>query len=101
VVTVLPNGPMAIGRNLVQWFVYCAAVSALAAYVTGHFLPPGADYRQVFRAIAAISFIGYSAALWQSSIWYRRSWATTFKLNGDGLIFAPGPAGTFGSPRPR
>ena len=29
--TVLPSGPPAIGKNLVQWFVYCIVVSVFAA----------------------------------------------------------------------
>jgi hypothetical protein len=101
VVTVLPNGPMPMGRNLLQWFIYSAVVGALAAYVTGRALPPGAEYRQVFRSMAATTFIAYSAALWPSSIWYRRSWATTIKLTVDGLIYALFTAGTFGWLWPR
>src|ERR1700730_2546257 len=34
VLTVMPNGMMSMSRNLVLWFVYCAAVGFFAAYVT-------------------------------------------------------------------
>ncbi len=44
----------------------------------------------------AIAFTGFSLALMQNSIWYKRSWATTFKFMFDGLIYALFTAGIFG-----
>ena len=35
-------------------------------------------------------------ALWQISIWYHRSWATTIRSTIDGLIYAALTAGFFG-----
>ena len=49
----------------------------------------------------ATAFIAYSAALWQMSIWYRRSWGTTLRYTVDGLIYALLIAGTFGWLWPR
>ena len=96
IVTVLPNGPMSMGRNLTLWFLYCAANGLFAAYITGRALSPGAEYLEVFRFAGATAFIGYAVALWQMSIWYRRSWLTTFKATVDGLIYACLTAGVFG-----
>jgi uncharacterized membrane protein (DUF4010 family) len=96
VFTVMPNETMSMGRNLVLWFVYCIVVSGLAAYIAGHALPPGMPYRRVFRFAGATAFIGYTAALWQMSIWYRRAWLTTIKATVDGLIYALLTAGVFG-----
>lgn len=101
VLTVLPSGPTAMGRNLVLWFLYSIVVGIFAAYVTGRALPVGANYLQVFRFAGATAFIGYSAALWQMSIWYRRAWSTTIKATVDGLIYALLTAGTFGWLWPR
>jgi hypothetical protein len=64
-------------------------------------LPAGAHYLQVFRFIGASAFMGYSLALWQMFIWYRRSWITTVKSTIDGLIYALLTAGTFGWLWPR
>jgi hypothetical protein len=94
--TVMPSGPMSMGRNLSMWFVYCVAVSIFAAYIAGRALAPGAAYLNVFRFAGATAFIGYSVALWQMSIWYRRAWITTFKATVDGLIYALLTAGAFG-----
>jgi hypothetical protein len=96
VLTVLPNQMMPMGTNMVLWFVYLVVVSFFAAYVAGRALPPGTQYLQVFRFIGATAFIGYSVALWQLSIWFRRSWTTTLKATIDGLIYSLLTAGTFG-----
>lgn len=88
ILTVLPNGPMSMGRNLSLWFLYCAVVSVFVADIAGTALLPGADYLEVFRFAGPTAFIGYAVALWQMSIWYRRSWVTTFKATVDGLIYA-------------
>ena len=94
--TVMPTGSTGMGKQLVQWFVYCIVVNLFAGYVAGRALPPGTDYLQVFRFVGATAFLGYAGALWQQSIWYRRSWGTTMRSTIDGLIFAGLVAGTFG-----
>ena len=96
VITVLPNGQWSMGRNLVLWFIYCLVVGFFAAYVASRALAPGASYPHVFQFVGATAFIGYSLALWQMSIWYRRDWSTTIKATVDGLIYAMLTAGTFG-----
>ena len=96
VLTVMPNGPFAMGQNLVLWFLYSAVVGILAAYVAGTALPAGAPYLRVFQFVGVTAFIGYSVALWQMSIWYRRAWRLTFKATVDGFIYALLTAGTFG-----
>ena len=101
IVTVLPNGPWSMGRNLGLWFVYCLVVCLFAAYVAGRALPPGAPYLAVFRFIGVAAFLGFAVALWQMSIWYRRAWSMTTKATVDGLIYALLAAGTFGWLWPR
>ncbi len=99
--TVMPNGMMSMGRNLVLWFLYSGVVSIFAAYIAGRALPVGTAYLHVFRFAGTTAFIGYSLALWQLSIWYRRAWITTIKSTVDGLIYALVTAGTFGWLWPR
>jgi hypothetical protein len=50
----------------------------------------------VFRFAGATAFIGYAAALWQNTIWYKRALSTTLKSTFDGLVYALVTAGTFG-----
>jgi hypothetical protein len=94
--TVMPNVPMAMGCNRGSWFVFSVVVGLFAGYVAGLALPPGADYRLVFRFVSVTAFLGYSLALWEMAIWYRRSWATTLKSTVDGLVYALLTAGIFG-----
>jgi hypothetical protein len=101
ILTVMPNGPMVIGKNLANWFLYAVVVGVFAAYVAGRALPVGAHYRRVFQMVGATAFIGYTVALWQMSIWYRRAWSSTLKATVDGLIYAALTAGTFGWLWPR
>jgi hypothetical protein len=94
--TVFPSGGMGMGTQLVQWFFYCVLMSVFAGYVAGRAVGPGTPYLTVFRFAGTTAFAAYVLAMWQQSIWYRRSWATTMKYTIDGLIFAGLTGGTFG-----
>src|SRR2546429_229443 len=93
--TVWPGGSMSMSKQLVQWFLYAVVVGCFAAYVAGRALPASAPALQVFRFAGVTAFVGYSLALWQMSIWYRRAWTTTIKTTVDGLIYALLTAGAF------
>jgi hypothetical protein len=99
--TVMPNGVMAMGASLLQWFIYSLAVSVLTAYITGHALDRGAPYLRVFQVAGATAFVSYAAALWPLSIWFRRGWILTFKGTLDGLLYGLFTAGVFGWLWPR
>ncbi len=101
ILTMLPNGPFSMGRNLALWFVYLLAVGLFAACVAGLALPAGAEYMPVFRFVGVTAFLGYAAALWQMWIWYHRSLGITIKATIDGLVYALLTAGTFGWLWPR
>ena len=94
--TVIPNGIPSMGKSLGQWFAYCIVVGIFAAYIAGHALEPGAEYRPVFRYVGTVAFLGYSLALVQVSIWYHRNWGMTLRTMFDGLVYALLTAGTFG-----
>lgn len=94
--TVIPPGPVAMGKNLAQWFAFSVLVGIFTAYITGRALGPGADYMDVFRMAGTTAFVGYSLALLHDSIWYGRKWSTTLKFVVDGLIFGLLTAGVFG-----
>ena len=97
----VPSGRPTMGAQLAWWFVYCLVVGVFAAYIAGRALGPGAHYLAVFRFAGATAFIGYSLALWQNTIWYKRNWVTTLKSNVDGLLYGLLTAGTFGWLWPR
>ncbi len=86
-----------MGANLVQWFGYSIVVGVFAGYVaTRAGLTHEAEYLAVFRMTGTVAFCCYTVALWQASIWFKRSWMTTLKSTADGLIYALLTAGAFG-----
>jgi hypothetical protein len=101
IVTVRPNGMPGMGKYLVQWFIFCAVIGLFAGYVASRALPSGAPYLRVFQLVGASAFMAYAAAIWPMSIWYSRSWNTTFKSTVDGLAYALITAGAFGWLWPR
>jgi hypothetical protein len=96
VMSVWQSGPPAMGKSLIQWFVYSVVVGIFAAYVAGRALGPGAGYLSVFRFAGVTAFACYSIAHWQDFIWLNRSWGRTFKGTLDGLVYGLLTAGTFG-----
>ena len=88
ILTVLPNGPWTMSRNLSLWFLYVLLVNLCAAFVASHAIGTFALASRVTGFVGIIAFMGYSAALWQMSIWYRRAWSTTIKATVDGAIYA-------------
>ena len=98
--TVLPGGG-GMGLSLALWFVYAVVVGIFAAYITGRAVGPGTEYLHVFRFAGCTAFLGYSLALVQHSIWYKRNWGTTLKSMFDGLVYGLLTAGVFGWLWPR
>ncbi|WP_420633856.1 hypothetical protein [Candidatus Palauibacter sp.] len=95
--TLLPSGdPFNMGRQLVQWFIYCIVVSLFAGYVTGLALGPGTAYMEVFRMSSTVAFGGYGLAHMQRSIWYSQAWGTTARNMLDGAVYGLLTGGAFG-----
>jgi hypothetical protein len=94
--TVLPSGPQAMGKNLAQWFLCSVVISILASYLSGRTLAAGTAFLEVFRIVSIAAFLGYGAAHAQESIWNGRSWVVTFKHLFDSVIYAALTAGAFG-----
>lgn len=99
--TVIPSGPPSLGMSLFLWFLYSVLVSFFAAYITGRALAAGSHYLAVFRFVGASAFMGYSLALLQNSIWYKRNWGATLLSVFDGFVYGLLTAGTFGWLWPR
>lgn len=95
--TVMPPWSGSMVSNLSQWFVYSLVVSVFAGYIAGAALPPGtATFGAICRFAGTTAFLGYTLALWQMSIWYRRAWSMTLKSTFDGVIYAAVTCAVFG-----
>jgi len=101
IMTVLGSNAYAMGRRLVQWFLFTVVVAIFAAYVASRTLAPGTAYITVFRIAGTVAFAGYALGLWPNSIWYSRKWSTTLMSTFDGLIYALLTAGFLGWLWPR
>ena len=95
-VTMMKNGPPAMGTNLAMWFAYCVGVGVFTGFVAGGVLETGTDYPSVFHVVGLVSFACYAGALVQNSIWYSLAWSVSVKNLVDGLVYALLTAGTFG-----
>ena len=85
-----------MGKNLVQWFLYCVLISLFAGYIGSFRLQPGTHYMEVFRLTGTVAILGYAVGNIPNSIWKGISWVTTLKFIFDGVIYGLLTAGTFG-----
>jgi hypothetical protein len=94
--TIIPSGPPAMGKSLIQWFVFCIVMGICVAYVATFTLTRGQDYMDVFRLTGTVAFLGYAGCVCTGSIWKGDKWSTSFKFVFDGLVYALATAGAFG-----
>lgn len=87
-VTVMRNGPPAMGKYLVQWFLFCFLVSFVAAYVARHTLEPGAAGLQVLRITGTAAFLAYGFGYIQDTIWKAVPWPNALRGLLDAAIYA-------------
>jgi hypothetical protein len=95
IMTVLPSGPPAIGKQLIGWFAYVLVMTTLVGGLVALVMRRGAASHDVFHVALIVGALGYAGGLWQMTIWYRRSVATTLRSTIDGLIYAAITAGAF------
>jgi hypothetical protein len=94
-------GKMSQGKMMGQMVVYFLVVSFFIAYIASHALAHGAPYLKVFQVVGATSFLAYGAGQFVDSIWFYRSWRSTWLNVLDALIYCGLTAGTFGWLWPR
>jgi hypothetical protein len=85
--TVLPNGPFNMGRQLGLWTGYILVMSILVAYVAGRVLGADAAALQVFRVAGTVAFLGYSGSQLPSAIWWGKPLGVAVKEILDGLAY--------------
>ena len=84
-----------MGKSLLQWFIYSLVVSAFAGIIAAQASHENPSPGEIFHFTMLVSFACYFMALAQNSIWYKRSWVTTFKYFVDGALYALATAGIF------
>src|SRR5208337_4573422 len=74
-ITILPSGPPAMPKFLIQWFVFCLVIGFFVAYLTGHTVAPGTQYRAVFRVVGTAAFLAYGLGNLSNGIWKGQPWS--------------------------
>ncbi|MGB9430364.1 MAG: hypothetical protein WCC11_10925 [Gammaproteobacteria bacterium] len=82
-----PSGMFSMGKNLVQWFIFCLIVSYFCAYVAASTMAAGTAGLQIFRVIGTVGFIAYAFGSLPMGIWYGQPWKAVTKDVIDGLIY--------------
>jgi hypothetical protein len=93
--TILPNGPVSMGKCLVQWFILCVVISLFSGYAASIALDRGADGMLVFRSTFVSAFLAYGVSSATNSVWKGVTWIVTCKFLFDALLYALATAATF------
>jgi len=95
-VTGLPHGSMAMGKQFLPWIGYTLILSLLVGYVAGGSLPAGTEYLKVFQVTGTTAWLGYGGAAAAGAIWFGHGWGRTVKDIVDALVYGLLTAGFFG-----
>jgi hypothetical protein len=90
------SGAPAMGKCLMQWFVFCLVIGLFCAYIAGRTLGAGVEYLTVFRITGTVAFVAYGVSGVTESIWKAQNWGTTLRFIIDGLVYALLTGGVFG-----
>ena len=93
--TVVPNGPPAMGKELVLWFLYTLLLSIFIGYLTSVSVDVGSSFKGVFRVAGTAAVLGYCVPIISDSIWKAVPWSVSFKFIFDGAIYSIVTAATF------
>jgi hypothetical protein len=99
--TLVPPGPITMGRNLGLSFLTNIVVSALVAYVAFHALGAAPHYRTVFRLVGTVGILAYAVGPLYEGIWYWKPRASLIMNTVDAVLYGLAMAGTFGWLWPR
>jgi hypothetical protein len=99
--SVVPPGPINMGRNLGLSLLMNLFVSATAAYIAVHALGAAPHYRSVFRIIGTIGFLAYAIGPIYEAIWYWKPARSLAYTAVDALLYGLVMGGTFGWLWPR
>lgn len=88
IITVMRNGPPAMGKYLALWFAFCFLVSFSVAYLARHTLAPGAAGLDVIRVTGIAAFLAYGFGYLQDTIWKAVPWPNAFRGLLDAFVYA-------------
>jgi hypothetical protein len=90
-----PEGPVSMGKAMAVSGLFNLVTAAMVAYAATLALPAGVENGLVLRFVFVVAFLANSFGLVWGSIWFGRTWSSTLKEMGDGLVYAAATAGIF------
>ena len=93
--TIMPNGPMKMGKSLLIWFLYTILVGCGVAFIASRGLPLAAPFADVFWMATVASMLAYGVSSISNSIWKGVKWGITAKYIFDGAVYAAVTGATF------
>lgn len=94
--TLVPNGPPAMGPMMAKSVVYNLIVALFVGYVAFHAIDPASEYLQVFRIVGTVMFMTCALGTVPDAIWFGKPWKSWALHAGDSLLYALVTAGIFG-----
>ena len=95
-IIVTPHGQLAMGKQMVLWFIYSIVIAVFVAYVAGTTLSAGAEYLKVFQVTSTVTWLAYGGSAGMNKIWFGYTGGRVAKDLLDALIYALVTAGIFG-----
>ena len=88
-------GPPAMGRALMQWFVFNLVIAVVVGAIALRLYGLHGDAHRAACTAAAISFLAYSGSSVQAGIWMGKPWISVAKDLLDGAIYAVASGAAF------
>ncbi len=96
-ITVVPHGEMNMGKQMVQWFIWCVVLAVFVAYIAGTTLAAGTDYLKVFQVTATTAALAHGlGAAGLNKVWFGYTNGRVAKDILDTVIYGLVTAGIFG-----
>jgi len=95
IITIMQNGPPAMGKQLGLWFAFSLLVGVMVAYMTSRTVIGDVEYLAVFRIAGTIAFLCYGFGTIIESIWWGRAWGSSAKNLFDALVYGLLTGGAF------
>lgn len=85
--TLLPEGPLAMGKALGQSFLFNFGVALFAAWAVTHFLAAEPEASLVWCFVATIGFLAFGASSIWDPIWMGSNWRVCLLKLMDGALY--------------
>lgn len=93
--TITPDGPMAMGKYLLHWFAFSLLITLFVGYLSSMALAAEASSREVFRFAGTAATLGFAVPALADSIWKAVPWPVTLRFFFDGAVYSLVTGATF------